>query len=138
VQRYVWLADGQPQLSHDNKLELLRQKVKYVFVIYQENRSFDFHFGTFPGADGLFSKSAAATAGFTQQIVSVSGQALDLRSLEFPHSAKTVKDAGGNADASYPRMPTQSIITMPGISSSLDFDMTIVAHNDRHALNGEG
>jgi phospholipase C len=29
------------------------QKIKHVFVIMQENRSFDSYFGTFPGADGI-------------------------------------------------------------------------------------
>ena len=33
----------------------LRQKVKYVFVIFNENRSFDHEYGTFPGVDGLYS-----------------------------------------------------------------------------------
>jgi len=31
----------------------LRQKVKYVFVIYQENRSYDSYFGTDPGAEAF-------------------------------------------------------------------------------------
>ena len=29
------------------------QKIKHVVVIFQENRSFDSYFGTFPGADGI-------------------------------------------------------------------------------------
>jgi len=37
-------------------VKLLREKVKYVFVIFQENRAFDQMFGTFPGANGLFSQ----------------------------------------------------------------------------------
>jgi phospholipase C len=36
------------------KIALLKQKVKYVFVLFQENRSFDHYFGTYPGANGLF------------------------------------------------------------------------------------
>jgi phospholipase C len=51
----------------------LQQRVKYVFVLYQENRSFDSYFGTFPGADGLFSKSRAQTSGFVQRIKNVDG-----------------------------------------------------------------
>jgi phospholipase C len=31
----------------------LRKHVRYVFVLYQENRSFDAYFGSFPGAHGL-------------------------------------------------------------------------------------
>ncbi|HEX9075892.1 MAG TPA: alkaline phosphatase family protein, partial [Anaerolineae bacterium] len=32
---------------------LLRDKIKHIVVIMQENRSFDTYFGTFPGADGI-------------------------------------------------------------------------------------
>ena len=44
----------QGRLSLAQKVALLRQKVKFVFVLFQENRSFDFYFGTYPGANGLF------------------------------------------------------------------------------------
>jgi phospholipase C len=52
-------------------IEALRQRVKYVFVIFNENRSFDHEYGTFPGVNGLYSdgknpRSAADTPGFTQ------------------------------------------------------------------------
>jgi phospholipase C len=43
----------------------VRAKIKHVFVIYQENHSFDNYFGTFPGADNLASPSAQ-THGFRQ------------------------------------------------------------------------
>ena len=65
------LAD--PAVSYDTLLRLVQQKVKYVFVIYQENRSFDSYFGTFPGANGLFSQAAADTPGFVQNIVNTDG-----------------------------------------------------------------
>jgi phospholipase C len=42
-------------------IKLLREKVKHVFVIFQENRAFDQMFGTFPGAHGLFSQSESET-----------------------------------------------------------------------------
>lgn len=54
-------------------IALLRRRVKHVFVIYQENRSFDSYFGTFPGAEGLYSHPAAQTPGFEQPIVNVDG-----------------------------------------------------------------
>jgi phospholipase C len=41
----------------------LRARVKHVFVIYQENRSFDSYFGTYPGADNL---AASQANGFRQ------------------------------------------------------------------------
>lgn len=37
---------------------LLGARIKHVFVIYQENRSFDSEFGTFPGANGVWSRGA--------------------------------------------------------------------------------
>ena len=50
---------------------LLQQKIKYVFVIFNENRSFDSEYGTFPGVNGLYSdgqtaRAAADTPGFRQ------------------------------------------------------------------------
>jgi phospholipase C len=43
----------------------LRSRIKHVFVIYQENHSFDNYFGTFPGADNLATAEAQAH-GFRQ------------------------------------------------------------------------
>jgi phospholipase C len=56
----------------------LRQKVKYVFVIFNENHSFDNEFGTFPGVNGIYSdgskpRSAADTPGFTQTFTDWNG-----------------------------------------------------------------
>ena len=44
-----------PALTDAQVISLLRHRVKYVFVLFQENRSFDHYFGTFRGANGLFS-----------------------------------------------------------------------------------
>jgi phospholipase C len=46
---------NQTPLTTAQKIALLRTKVKYVFVLFQENRSYDHYFGTYPGANGLFS-----------------------------------------------------------------------------------
>jgi phospholipase C len=67
-----------PQLPEAEMVKLLREHVKYVFVLFQENRSFDSYFGTFRGANGLFSdgtkpRSAADTLGFTQKIIDTDG-----------------------------------------------------------------
>jgi phospholipase C len=64
---------GDRDHDRDEVIRLLRQRVKYVFVFYQENRSFDSYFGTFPGAEGLFSHPAAETPGFTQELVNTDG-----------------------------------------------------------------
>ncbi len=48
-------AHAKPDLSVE---ALLRSRIKHVFIIYQENESFDHYFGTYPGADNLASVSA--------------------------------------------------------------------------------
>jgi phospholipase C len=63
----------EPRMSRQALIEQLRHKVKYVFVLYQENRSFDSYFGTFPGAEGLFSHPPSETPGFNQTLVNTDG-----------------------------------------------------------------
>ncbi len=46
-------------LSNAQLISLLRHRVKYVFVLFSENRSFDHYFGTFPGANGLYADASA-------------------------------------------------------------------------------
>jgi phospholipase C len=65
--------DSDEHHDRDDVIRLLQKKVKYVFVIYQENRSFDSYFGTFPGAEGLFSHPAAQTPGFVQELINTDG-----------------------------------------------------------------
>jgi phospholipase C len=76
VNQYYISPDREPNMSHRDLVELLQRKVKYVFVLYQENRSFDSLFGTFPGAEGLFSHPAAQTPGFTQNLVDTNGNVI--------------------------------------------------------------
>ena len=70
--------EAEPRMSHGDMIEQLRKKVKYVFVIYQENRSFDSYFGTFPGAEGLYSHPAADTPGFTQYLLDTTGASVPI------------------------------------------------------------
>jgi phospholipase C len=51
--------------SRDALVAALRRHVKHVFVIYEENHSFDNYFGTYPGAENLASALARAH-GFRQ------------------------------------------------------------------------
>jgi len=51
--------------GHQDELAALRARVKHVFIIYQENHSFDNYFGTFPGSDNLASPGAQSH-GFRQ------------------------------------------------------------------------
>ena len=61
------------------EISQLRSKVKYVFVLYQENRSFDSYFGTFPGANGIYSQPASQTPGYTQSITNTDGTATTIK-----------------------------------------------------------
>jgi phospholipase C len=63
----------EPPVSAEELVSLIQQKIKYVFVLYQENRSFDSYFGTFPNANGLFSQAASQTPGFVQPLVNTDG-----------------------------------------------------------------
>jgi len=71
---YRWIAHP----GDDQLIGLLRQKIKYVFVIFNENRSFDHEYGTFPGANGIYSdrgvpRPASETPGFTETFTDLEG-----------------------------------------------------------------
>ena len=66
-----WTKGEEPRLSREETIERLRAAIKYVFVIFNENESFDHYFGTFPGANGIYSdggrpRAPMNTPGFTQ------------------------------------------------------------------------
>ena len=73
VAPYVIAPAKEPRLPPAAEIALLRHKVKYVFVLFQENRSFDSYFASFPGAHGLFSQPPGQTPGFVQPIMNVDG-----------------------------------------------------------------
>ncbi|MDE2126981.1 MAG: phosphoesterase [Armatimonadetes bacterium] len=73
IRPFVVAAAREPHLSAQRIWQLLRRRVKYVFVIYQENRSFDSYFGTFPGADGIYSRPSQDTPGFHQLLINTDG-----------------------------------------------------------------
>lgn len=75
-----YFNDPAKELEPPRKMmvRLLRKRIKYVFVIFNENHSFDNEFGTFPGVNGLYSdglkpRSAVETPGFTQTYTDVNG-----------------------------------------------------------------
>ncbi len=124
-----------PTMSHAQKIALLKQKVKYVFVLFQENRSFDQHFGTFPGAVGLFSQPAAQTPGFVQPIVRPDGSVGSVSPFLI---TQTVKDVNGATVPLYPADTDSVDHSHTGIVNSMDFDPSLVARSDRYALDQEG
>ncbi len=131
-----WTLDPakEPALSPPDKIALLRQKVKYVFVLFQENRSFDFYFGTYPGADGLFSRPAAETPGFTQPIVNVDGTIGTISAFKMPW---TVTDIHGKTVPLYPTDIASVDHSHLGTAAKLNLDKDAVARNDRYALTEE-
>jgi phospholipase C len=78
ISQYVNNPSKEPKLPPKVLAKLLRDKIKYVFVIFNENHSFDNEYGTFPGVNGLYSdgqnpRSPQQTPGFTQTYTDVNG-----------------------------------------------------------------
>ena len=99
-----------PAVPPDRLVAALRQHVRYVFVLFQENESFDHYYGSFPGANGLFSdgqhpRAAADTPGFNQPITDIDGStgstrpfligpaqfAADLDDIDHGHARMAIK-----------------------------------------------
>ncbi len=128
VKKYYISADREPKMSQKDLVAQLQKKVKYVFVLYQENRSFDSYFGTFPGAEGLFSHPASQTLGFNQKLVNTDGSMTTVHPFRIgprdqcPHS--TVNGVVSSAtcyasdtddiDHSHPRMVAKMDIQSSG------------------------
>ena len=135
VARYMHRVEDFPYLSHDQKLELLRKRIKYVFVLFQENRSFDFYFGTYPGARGLFLQPASDTPGFVQPIVKTDGTVGTISPFLIPQS---VTDVNGKTVLLYPEDTDSVNHGHTAIDAKLHLDASHVAQNDRYAFTEEG
>src|SRR6202167_3117127 len=109
VQPY-FVADADPRWSDANwsadDLALLRQKVKYVFVIFNENRSSDHKSGTLTGVNRLYSdgknpRGPADTPGFTQIYLDTSaGQSVTVQPFRVgPEQNSTFKDSTDHSHA---------------------------------------
>ena len=112
-------TDGPPPST----LALVRAKIKYVFVIYQENRSFDSYFGTFPGAEGFFSHVPALPPSFEQPIRDLDGTTTLIR----PFRIGPAQFAADTDDVDH---------THTGIDTKMDF-VDGTARMDRFALSEE-
>ncbi len=133
--------DGRDRFSLHEKIELLRKKVKYVFVIFHENESFDHFFGTYPGANGLFE----APKGFTPADQDAELQAALSRHGSERHDDLAVPDAPVGRRRRrkvIPVYPADEISvdhSHQGMANSLDVDPTTgIAANDRYAMDQEG
>lgn len=88
IHKHAISASEAEARAHAELVRLLRRKVKYIFVIYQENRSFDSYFGTFPGANGLFTNDARHTPGFNQEIINMDGSVTTIHPFRIGPQAK--------------------------------------------------
>ena len=134
VARYTLApAASASDISYQDEVALLRQKVKYVFVLFQENRSFDFYFGTYPGARGLFSQSN--TPGFNQPIVLKDGSVGKISPFLLPQSVTTT---AGKSVLLYPEDTDSVNHGHAAIDEKLDLDENHIPRNDRYAFVEEG
>jgi len=91
------LLAGAPASVDPTPRSMIHERIRYIFVIYQENRSFDHYFGTFPGANGIYTDAARAH-GFTQYnpIAKREMQAFRIVAPDvgLVNNARTIVDAG--------------------------------------------
>ncbi len=129
----------EPAISHEEKLLLMRQKIKYVFVLFQENRSFDFYFGSYPGADGLYAGpngpyNADNVTGFKQPIVNTDGTVGTITPFRIPAA---MVDAKGKTVPIYPADIASVNHSHVGIARKIALDANGVARNAEYALTEE-
>ena len=129
-----------PTLTTAQKIALLRQHVKYVFVIFHENESFDHFFGTFPGANGLFSAPAGTapasqTPSFVQTYLDTSLNKATISPFLMPQAVTT---SSGSIVPIYPADFISVDHSHQGMANDLHVDpATGVAANDRYSMNQE-
>ncbi len=134
VQHYVLSPLAEAPLTEAQKLALLQKNIKYVFVLFQENRSFDFYFGTYPGANGLYSQPASETPGLTQPIVNTDGTVGTISAFRIPLS---VTDANGNTVPIYPADTDSVNHSHAAYETKIDVKGG-VTRNDGYAITEEG
>jgi phospholipase C len=130
----------EPKISQAEKLRLIRSKIKYVFVLFQENRSFDFYFGSYPGADGLYAGPAGpytadSVTGFRQAIVNTDGTLGMITPFRIP---STIVDAKGKTVPLYPADIASVNHSHTAIARKIALDSNGVAQNTEYALTEEG
>ncbi len=125
---------NEANLTQAQKLALLQKHIKYVFVLFQENRSFDFYFGTYPGADGLYSKSAANTPGFVQPLVNTDGTVGTISPFRIPF---TVTATNGKSVPIYPQDTDSVNHSHTAYETKIDVQNG-VTKNDGYAITEEG
>lgn len=134
VEARIVKAGREVKLTHAQKLALLQKNIKYVFVLFQENRSFDFYFATYPGANGLFSQPAAKTPGFVQPLVDTDGTVKTISPFRIP---LTVTNVDGKTVPIYPADTDSVNHSHTAYIQKIDLQNG-VTKNDGYALAEEG
>ena len=126
-----FVADTDPRWSDADwskqDIEMLREKVKYVFVIFNENHSFDHEYGTFPGRQRhLFRWTKSALAPPTRR---ASRRPMSTRTRQDRHGSAVPRRAAAERDV---RDSTDH--SHPGLAAKLDVDNG-VPQMDKFALD---
>jgi len=131
------------RLTLQQKIALLRQHVKYVFVIFHENESFDHYFGTFPGANGIFAAPsgltpANRTVSFTQKYLDTNLNTTTISPFLMPQAVQTGGyNSGGATVPIYPADYISVDHSHQGMANGMHL-VNGVAQNDQYAMDQEG
>ncbi len=136
-------APAAPALTLQQKIALLQQHVKYVFVIFHENESFDHFFGTFPGANGLYAAPPGYTPAnqlpnFTQRYLDTSLNPVTQTPFLMPQA---VQQGGYNSGGSIVPVYPADLVSVDHSHQGMANDLHVtggVAANDRYSMNQEG
>lgn len=99
VTRYLNDPSQEPKLPPKVLKKLLQDRIKYVFIIFNENHSFDNEYGTLPGVNGLYSdgqkpRHPEKTPGFTQTYTDANGMTVTVQPFRIgPGQNATVVDS---------------------------------------------
>jgi phospholipase C len=141
VKPYVIDPANEPALSTAQVVALLRKNVKHVFVLFQENRSFDSYYGTFPGANGLFSDNGkqvdtSKLPGFSQTVLDyATGAPITITPFRIgPQSLPTTGATGVAINQGYSASTDDVDHGHVRMAEKMDVDASGVAHMDQYAL----
>ena len=116
--------------------DAVRRRIKHVFVIYQENHSFDNYFGTYPGADNLASPGAQSH-GFRQYdplgktwIEPFRIADPDIESTSQSRLVSLAKMNGGKMDAFVSTQERLSLTKFGNVAAARSVGMETMAHYD--------
>ena len=123
-------ASSMRALKRAEKLALLQRNLKYVFVIFQENRSYDHYFGTYPGANGLFATYPGAN----------DKDPFAKPGIDLPSFTSTLQTVTSNGTVSYstvsPFLVPREIVNQAGTATTIySEDMYSVDHSHTGYIN---